>query len=248
MARFRQPSRTVKRPDVGESMGRCLRGTHSDAPSVSPCATTGPWDMVSATVEWLLAHPEAGACGGLSGGGVMPTVARGSRRMRSEAGWVCLAALAWLPVLGCGTSDDNGGIGRAVAGDLDSLNGLPILVLEGYWPFGVDSLAPDDRPTAAAIASGFAEERGIPIEQGNPTSTCCSWSPAPGDQPLGLWAHFGKPQEFGDSTVIYLATGCMSLTRPYPQPNLFEQVHIYTLRRTESSTWEVVRRRLGAIT
>ena len=158
------------------------------------------------------------------------------------------AGLMWLSVLGCGRSEAYSGIGRAVAEDLDSINGLPILVLEGYWPFGPDSMRADELPTAAAIASGFAEERGLPVVRGNPTSTRCPWSPAPGDQPLGLWAQLSQPQEFADSTVIYLATGCMSLPRGLPWPTGFEQVHIYTLRRTGPATWEVLRRRLGAIT
>ena len=168
--------------------------------------------------------------------------------MRSKVVCACLLSSLWALAVACGPRDDYSGIGRAVAGHLDSINGLPVLVLNGYWPFGLDSMPPDSRPTAAAIAFGFAEERGIPIVEGNPTSTRCLWSPAPGDTPLGLWAQFSQPQEFGDSIRVYLATGCMSHPRGYPGPTGFEQVHSYTLRKTGPSTWEVLGRRLGAIT
>jgi hypothetical protein len=162
--------------------------------------------------------------------------------------------LVGLSAAACGSSATDQAadtsIAAAVAQHLDPLNGLPSVVVDGYYcrvtveecvpgaagPF----LSPLD---ATEFAGAFAAARGLPLVSFHGShSPACPWSDnEAGDK--GLSAMFaGPPSVDADSAAVELITGC---TESGVSP--FVQVHRFVLRRARDG-WVVVRRELTGIT
>ncbi|TVP42466.1 MAG: hypothetical protein EA350_15655 [Gemmatimonadales bacterium] len=158
---------------------------------------------------------------------------------------LCLVALPALA--GCGPEEDANlpGMARAIAAQLDPLNGLPTAVMDAYRcepaSEGCDEGAgegPSSPSDAGILASAFAQAREIPVVPLSPSAVpACGWN-EPGNRAQGLWAAFaGPPAVRGDSARVELATVCWG----------FEQVHAFFLHLVEGE-WRVVRRELVSIT
>ena len=164
------------------------------------------------------------------------------RRLRVVAAIVILG-MATATVTGCDRPSLYE-IGRAVAEDVDTLNGVPVLAVPAYWcSVHTESCADgDESPPASSldasqITQGFADERGIPVSRGKPGESKCFETETSGAA-AELYARFVRPPEIaGDSARVELATGCRG----------FEQIHEYVLRR-HGRDWVVVRRTLSSIT
>ena len=163
--------------------------------------------------------------------------------------WSILVAL-WLAGCSAGQHPDGlDGIGRAVASNLDSSNGLPTAVLDEYL---CDSRVEPCRDRedhwdaslvdASTLVSAFAEARAIPVERYSGYGPRCEWSEASDTRPVGLWADFLQPEIVGDSARVELMTGCVA------DQQAFSQIHEFVLERDEEGVWGVVSRRLLSIT
>jgi hypothetical protein len=137
-------------------------------------------------------------------------------------------------------------VGQAIAADLDFTNGAPIVVVAGYAEGGQRDVH-QDPTTSTALASAFAEARGIPLIDAPEGGTRCSWAPAPGDGPLGLWAQFYPPELTGDTVRVALSGRCLA-QRTTGLIAGFRQVHLFVVAKRETGAWEVVERQLMSIT
>lgn len=156
--------------------------------------------------------------------------------------------VAVLCLAGCTVGqgpDDLDGIGRAVASNLDSPDGLPTAVLDEYVCHS--SVEPcRDREgyfaasliDASSLVSGFAEALSIPLEHYSGSVPRCEWGEASDGRPAGLWANFLPPEIVGDSARVQLFTGCSVAGES------FSRLHEFVLRTDRGGVWEVVSRRL----
>jgi hypothetical protein len=164
-----------------------------------------------------------------------------------------LLGLMTLPVLsGCASQEQDpfADIGRAIAPQVDSLNGVPTAVLDEYRCDASGEACrtragdiPASALDASMIAAAFAEIRGIPVVRREDAELPrCSWSESEqGGTASGLWAEFVRPPSIkGDSAQVQVATVCMARSG-------FEQVHEFVLH-FDAVGWKVVRRRLISIT
>lgn len=162
-----------------------------------------------------------------------------------------IPVLVVLPfVIGCASQEEDNlaGIARAIAPELDSLNGLPTAVLDEYRCHSSvetcrerDGHVPASPMDATAMATGFADARGIPVVRYEDAEVPeCPWREGPTAQ-SGLWAEFVEPPVIeGGLARVELATGCVNGAA-------FEQVHEFVLL-LDDGQWKVVRRRLISIT
>jgi hypothetical protein len=140
------------------------------------------------------------------------------------------------------------GIARAVASELDSLNGLPVGVLGEYWCGLIDLVCVERQGSpesssadATGLAAAFAEARGIPVVENEWEDwPACPWGAAAGANP-GLYAAFLRPPDITGTTArLELSTGCRGRSG-------FWQVHEFLLERGPDG-WTVAERRLLLIT
>ena len=172
--------------------------------------------------------------------------------MANESGpaWRILVVLCLAGCTAAQSPDDLDGIGRAVASNLDSSNGLPTAVADEYvCQFRVEPCR--DRAghfdaslaDASSLVSAFAEALGIPVEHYSGSGPRCEWEEASDALPVvGLWADFLLPEILGDSARVELFTGCSVAGEA------FSQFHEFVLNKDERGVWEVVSRQLLSIT
>lgn len=140
-------------------------------------------------------------------------------------------------------------IAQAMALVLDSLNGLPTMIMDEYRcryreepcrerPGHVPASLLDASP----LAEAFGKARGIPVvHYGGRGRAVCAWIESAAGE-AGMWAEFEQPPSIrGDSARVTLATGCGDGRKA------FEQVHEFILH-LEGAKWRVVLRRLLSIT
>jgi hypothetical protein len=154
-------------------------------------------------------------------------------------------------VSGCSPDDPSPdpAIAAVVAQNLDPLNGLPTVVVNGFWcefrteeclpgPSGA-GLSPTD---ATAFAGTLAQSLGVPlVEPVGFRSPACPWTAGESGEE-GLYAEFLRPPVIqGDSASVELSTGCRE------NGEAFEQVHRFVLYRARTG-WVITRRELTSIT
>ena len=160
-----------------------------------------------------------------------------------------MGGIACLTLTSCDSTNDESlrQIAEAIALELDSLNGLPTVVLDEYLCRIAEERCrervghpPASLVDATKFVSAFANARQIPVaryeEAGHPE---CRWA-----QPTnrGMWAEFAGPPEIDGTTAeVDLITGCVE------RGAVFEQVHRFTLRN-DGARWVVVDRSLISIT
>lgn len=167
-----------------------------------------------------------------------------------HAGTLLLTVLAGV-AFACSRNDRaaDPAIAAAVAQHLDSVNGLPTVVVNGFWcDHGVEECVPNSSGPplspidATAFASALAAAREIPLAQPRGfRSPACPWTATePGH--AGLYAQFLRPPAIdADSAIVELSTGCND------NGAAFEQVHLFILYR-DSTGWVVARRERVSIT
>jgi hypothetical protein len=161
---------------------------------------------------------------------------------RSAASLLTLVMLAGFGA--CSSMhDEEAAIGRAIAGHLDPLNGLPTAVLQRYRCQSAEGPCDlgSSRGETTVLAAAFAEAQQIPVLRSEETvAPLCEWT-TERDAPRGLWAEFVYPPQIqGDSARVLLATGCAA-------GEAFEQIHEFVLRR-HGQEWIVEHRSLQSIT
>ena len=154
-------------------------------------------------------------------------------------------------VSGCGADSraQDPAIAVLVAENLDSLNGLPTMVLSGFWCDTRVEECVSDTPgpalssiDAADFAGAFAASLNIPLVQPiGFRAPMCPWGTGESSR-QGLYAAFVRPPTIdGDSAVVELSTGCNDAGAA------FEQVHRFVLRR-DGAGWVFTRRDETSIT
>lgn len=136
-------------------------------------------------------------------------------------------------------------IGRTIARGFDSSHGTPVVSRTGYdcshlrlCPNATNP-TPTDVEASSAIARGFAAALDVPLVPPDSPQTRCSGWPGEVDGMIGLWTRFGLVSATSDSVEVMVTTGCRS--HGPVRTASYAQAQLYTLRRSVSGGWEVLR-------